>query len=122
MTDEDITMEPQEAPKEEWGNDISPDQDGKLFKKIIQDGVGEGQPKKGDEVFVHYTGRLLDGTVFDSSVERNELFSFKLGEGKVNLVNHPHDSCHGYSSSHVCTVEPLYSNPLNKVTTVLTIL
>ena len=86
MTDEDMSIETREAPKEEWGNDISPDQDGKLFKKIIQEGIGEGQPKKGDEVFVHYTGRLLDGTVFDSSVERNELFNFKLGEGKVNLV------------------------------------
>ena len=67
--------------------DISPDKDGKLIKKIISEGVGEGQPKQGDEVFVLYTGRLSDGTVFDSSVERNELFKFKLGEGKVTNYN-----------------------------------
>ena len=32
---------------------------------------------------MHYTGRLLDGTVFDSSVDRGEPFKFKLGTGAV---------------------------------------
>ena len=32
---------------------------------------------------MHYVGKLLDGTVFDSSRDRNEAFSFKLGEGMV---------------------------------------
>ncbi len=32
---------------------------------------------------VHYTGRLLDGTVFDSSKERNDPFVFKIGAGQV---------------------------------------
>ena len=45
---------------------------------------GEGaQPAPGNTVQVHYTGRLLDGTVFDSSVERGEPFSFRLGVGQV---------------------------------------
>lgn len=45
---------------------------------------GEGRtPKAGEEVIVHYTGLLTDGTVFDSSRNRGEPFSFKLGEGRV---------------------------------------
>ncbi len=38
--------------------------------------------QSGDQVKVHYTGKLLDGTVFDSSVERDPL-DFKLGENMV---------------------------------------
>lgn len=38
--------------------------------------------KLGDSVVVHYTGRLLDGTVFDTSVER-EPIRFTIGEGRV---------------------------------------
>ena len=40
------------------------------------------QAKKGDAVQVHYTGRLEDGTVFESS-EGGEPLSFTLGEGNV---------------------------------------
>lgn len=40
---------------------------------------GEGaQPGAEDEVTVHYTGKLLDGTVFDSSVNRGEPATFPL--------------------------------------------
>lgn len=39
--------------------------------------------KKGDLLTVHYEGRLLDGTVFDSSYDSKEPFSFVLGKGKV---------------------------------------
>lgn len=48
----------------------------------IQDGNGE-MPKSGDNVKVHYTGKLLDGTVFDSSIERGEPIEFPLGNGYV---------------------------------------
>ena len=65
----------------EWGEDISPDKDGGLFKKVLVEGKGEEQPLQGDKAFVHYTGRLLNGQVFDSSVDRNEPFSFQIGKG-----------------------------------------
>lgn len=45
---------------------------------------GEGlKPGIDREVFVHYDGYLLDGTKFDSSHDRGEPYSFRLGNGHV---------------------------------------
>ena len=41
------------------------------------------KPEVGKMVKVHYTGKLLDGTVFDSSVERGEPISIPIGVGQV---------------------------------------
>lgn len=46
--------------------------------------VGTGaEAKQGNTVSVHYTGVLTDGTKFDSSKDRNEPFTFLLGQGDV---------------------------------------
>jgi peptidylprolyl isomerase len=52
--------------------------------KWIESNVGAGkEAKAGDTVEVHYTGTLTDGKKFDSSRDRGQPFSFKLGVGQV---------------------------------------
>ena len=46
--------------------------------------VGKGAPaKKGDSVSIKYTGKFLNGLVFDSNVKLKEPFTFTLGQGMV---------------------------------------
>lgn len=46
--------------------------------------VGTGaSPSQGQSAVVHYTGWLTNGTKFDSSVDRGQPFSFRVGVGQV---------------------------------------
>ncbi len=46
-----------------------------LQYEVLEEGTGK-QPVAQDQVTVHYTGKLIDGTVFDSSVERGQPATF----------------------------------------------
>ncbi len=60
---------------------VKPTQDGLYF---IAEKAGKGpHPQKGDKVSVHYTGYLLNGKKFDSSVDRGKPFEFTLGMHQV---------------------------------------
>ena len=56
-----------------------------MVKLEIEDiKIGSGpSPKKGQNVKVHYTGKLTNGKIFDSSVDRGQPFVFKIGVGQV---------------------------------------
>lgn len=73
----------QSAPLPLEGVDISPKQDEGVLKVIKREGTGTEMPMIGDRVSVHYTGWLLDGTKFDSSLDRKDKFCFDLGKGEV---------------------------------------
>jgi peptidylprolyl isomerase len=49
---------------------------------ILKAGTG-AKPKPRQEVFVHYTGTLTNGKKFDSSRDKGQPFSFKVGAGQV---------------------------------------
>src|SRR5687767_11368544 len=49
-----------------------------LKYQVLKQGTGTTSPKATDTVNVHYHGTLLNGTVFDSSVERGQPISFPL--------------------------------------------
>jgi len=51
--------------------------------KTTTPGDGTTFPSTGDDLTMHYTGRLTDGTIFDSSVQKGRPFKFKIGIGSV---------------------------------------
>jgi len=53
-----------------------------LYHIVTQKGTGKAA-EAGKTVKVHYTGKFLNGQVFDSSVERDQPFEFNLGVGQV---------------------------------------
>lgn len=54
--------------------------DSGLQYQILEQGKGEEHPTASSQVTVHYHGTLLDGTVFDSSVERDKPIAFGLNQ------------------------------------------
>ena len=47
---------------------------------VLTEGTGSEHPKASDKVKVHYHGTLIDGSVFDSSVDRGQPISFGLNQ------------------------------------------
>jgi hypothetical protein len=63
--------------------EIAPASDGGgLRKEVTREGDG-ATPAPGDVVTAHYTGRLLSGVEFDSSVKRGRPFEFEIGKNGV---------------------------------------
>lgn len=57
----------------------APTESGLVFIETLK-GKGKDHPKASDEVTVHYTGTLLDGTKFDSSLDRGQPATFPLSQ------------------------------------------
>jgi len=51
-----------------------------IYYTIETPGTGDSSPDGGSLITAHYTGKLLDGTVFDSSVERGDPLKFPLNQ------------------------------------------
>lgn len=51
--------------------------------KTTKEGTGDRIVNSGDTISAHYTGKLEDGTKFDSSVDRGTPFTFTIGQGQV---------------------------------------
>lgn len=70
----------QAAGKQQAGQAVTTDS-GLRYIDLVE---GKGrQAELGDTATVHYTGWLADGTKFDSSLDRRQPFSFRVGAGQV---------------------------------------
>jgi FKBP-type peptidyl-prolyl cis-trans isomerase len=72
-TREDITTNPPPTMQ---------NQEAQLNIKVIAEGAGRAA-QNGERISVAYTGKLSDGTIFDSSIPRGEPFVLTLGKGEV---------------------------------------
>lgn len=80
--DEQKPVQAAVQPAEQKGGDkLVKTPSGLQYEDLVA-GSGDS-PKAGKQVTVHYTGWLTDGTKFDSSVDRNEPFTFVIGAGQV---------------------------------------
>ncbi len=67
--------------KDKWPNAVKLPSG--LMYVVTAEGTGDETPAKGANVTAHYTGTLLDGSKFDSSVDRGQPFQFPVGMGRV---------------------------------------
>lgn len=95
MTEEEMEMEAMAKSEKQMGTDVevidqylednnisAQSTDSGLRYVIEVEGTGN-YPQPGDNVTVNYRGSLLDGTQFDSSFDRNEPFTFTIGQRQV---------------------------------------
>lgn len=59
--------------------DITHNSNGGVLKEVLKHGNSTDKPYKGCKVFIHYTGTLTDGTVFDKT--NDTPFQFTIGKG-----------------------------------------
>lgn len=72
----------EQVEEQEQEQEVSQDDVPELGIEVLIEGSG-AQAENGNSVSVHYTGTLIDGAKFDSSLDRGEPFVFTLGAGKV---------------------------------------
>ncbi|MDM8535653.1 FKBP-type peptidyl-prolyl cis-trans isomerase [Desulfobacterales bacterium HSG17] len=80
MEQKEIIAEFEKKMKEQYKDAVTTESG--LMYVLKEKGTGEN-PAKGANVKVHYTGKFLDGKVFDSSVERGNPIEFSVGVGQV---------------------------------------
>jgi len=79
LTKDDTAKPVETSAAERKRVDITPERDKGVLKEILRKGTGDDHPLKGDTVYLHYVGRLEDGTVFDSKLKDDEKFQLVLG-------------------------------------------
>lgn len=67
--------------KKNWPNAVTTPSGLKYV--VVAEGDGDATPKAGAMVKAHYTGKLLDGSKFDSSYDRGKPIDFPVGQGRV---------------------------------------
>lgn len=73
----------QDSVKQDQVNNSNNNKAMELKIETTQEGTGERVIKNGDTISVHYTGKLTNGSKFDSSVDRGTPFTFQIGQGMV---------------------------------------